>query len=40
VVVAGAVIDAMASLKLHYPIVSAAKKKELAEARRLLLAKK
>jgi PPK2 family polyphosphate:nucleotide phosphotransferase len=39
VVVAGAVIDALASLKLHYPIVSAAKKKELAEARKLLTAK-
>jgi PPK2 family polyphosphate:nucleotide phosphotransferase len=40
VVVAAAVIDALASLDLHYPIVSAAKKKELAEARKLLLASK
>lgn len=36
VVVAAAVIDALASLDLKYPKVSAAKKKELAEARRLL----
>ena len=36
VVVAAAVIDALASLNLHYPKVSAAKKKELAEARKLL----
>ncbi len=40
VVVAAAVIDALASLNLHYPKVSAAKKKELAEARKLLLASK
>lgn len=40
VVVAAAVIDALASLDLHYPKVSDAKKKELAAARNLLLAKK
>jgi PPK2 family polyphosphate:nucleotide phosphotransferase len=40
VVVAAAVIDALASLNLHYPKVSAAKKKELAEARKLLTAGK
>src|SRR3954466_5769415 len=40
VVVAGAVIDALASLDLAYPKVSEAKKKELAEARKLLLANK
>jgi len=40
VVVAAAVIDALASLNLHYPKVSAAKKKELAEARKALLASK
>jgi PPK2 family polyphosphate:nucleotide phosphotransferase len=40
VVVAAAVIDALASLNLHYPKVSAAKKAELAEARKLLLASK
>ena len=39
VVVAAAVIDALASLDLHYPKVSAAKTKELAEARKALLAK-
>ena len=38
--VAGAVIDALASLDLAYPKVSEAKKKELAEARKLLLANK
>ena len=37
VIVAAAVIDALASLNLHYPKVSAAKRKELAEARRLLV---
>ena len=37
VVVASAVIDALASLDLHYPKVSDAKKQELAEARNLLL---
>ena len=35
-VVAAAVVDAMASLKLHYPKVSPAKLKELAAARRQL----
>ncbi len=40
VVVAAAVIDALASLDLHYPKVGAAKKKELAEARQLLAGKK
>ncbi len=40
VVVAAAVIDALSSLNLHYPKVSAAQKKDLAEARRLLLASK
>lgn len=37
VVVAAAVIDALASLDLHYPKVSAAKKRELAEARKILV---
>jgi PPK2 family polyphosphate:nucleotide phosphotransferase len=40
VVVAAAVIDALSSLDLSYPKVSEAKKKELAEARKLLLANK
>jgi PPK2 family polyphosphate:nucleotide phosphotransferase len=40
VVVAAAVIDALAALNLSYPKVSEAKKKELAEARKLLLASK
>ena len=40
VIVAAAVIDALASLDLHYPKVSAAKDKELAEVRKLLLANK
>jgi PPK2 family polyphosphate:nucleotide phosphotransferase len=40
VIVAAAVIDALSSLDLAYPKVSEAKKKELAEARRLLLAGK
>jgi PPK2 family polyphosphate:nucleotide phosphotransferase len=40
VIVAAAVIDALASLDLHYPKVSGAKKKELAEARALLVAAK
>jgi PPK2 family polyphosphate:nucleotide phosphotransferase len=40
VVVAGAVIDALSSLDLSYPIVGEAKKKELAEARKLLIASK
>jgi len=40
VIVAAAVIDALDSLNLRYPKVSAAKKKELAEARELLIAAK
>ncbi len=40
VVVAAAVIDALASLDLRYPKVGAAKKEELAEARKLLLESK
>lgn len=40
VVVAAAVVDALASLDLHYPKVGEAKKKELAEARELLAAGK
>jgi PPK2 family polyphosphate:nucleotide phosphotransferase len=40
VVVAAAVIEALASLDLHYPEVTEDKKKELAAARRLLLAEK
>ena len=40
VIVAAAIIDALASLNLNYPKVDAAKKKELAEARELLLASK
>ena len=40
VIVAAAVIDALSSLDLSYPIVSEAKRKELAEARKLLLASK
>ena len=40
VVVAAAVIDALASLNLHYPKVSAAKKDELEVAREVLLASK
>ncbi len=39
-VVAAAVIDALASLDLHYPVVSAEARKELAAARRELLAEK
>lgn len=39
-VVAAAVIDALASLDLHYPKITAAKKKELAAARVALLEKK
>ncbi len=38
VVVAAAVIDALASLKLHYPKVSPAQRKELAAAKAALLA--
>jgi hypothetical protein len=40
VVVAAAVIDALASLKLEYPKVGPAKKKELAAARVALLKSK
>jgi PPK2 family polyphosphate:nucleotide phosphotransferase len=40
VVVAAAVIDTLDSLDLHYPKVDESKKKELAEARKLLLSKK
>jgi len=40
VIVAAAVIDALESLNLRYPKVSAAKRKELAEARELLIANK
>jgi PPK2 family polyphosphate:nucleotide phosphotransferase len=40
VVVAAAIIDALASLELHYPHVGKAKLKELAEVKRLLLAEK
>lgn len=39
VVVAAAVIDALASMNLHYPEVSDSKRKELAEARKALLAR-
>ena len=37
IVVAAAVIDALASLDLHYPKVDRRKRRELAEARRLLM---
>ena len=40
VVVAAAVIDALASLNLSFPKVSAAKTKELAEVRKTLLSEK
>jgi hypothetical protein len=40
VIVASAVIDALASLKLQYPKVSAAKRRELGAARKALLATK
>jgi PPK2 family polyphosphate:nucleotide phosphotransferase len=40
VIVAAAVIEALASLNLHYPKVSAAKKKELELARKLLVESK
>jgi len=40
VVVAGAVIDTLSSLDLSYPVVGPAKRKELAEARKLLIANK
>jgi hypothetical protein len=39
-VVGGAVIDALASLNLHYPDVDKAKRGELAAARKALLAAK
>ena len=39
-VVAGAVVEAMEGLDLHYPKVGAEKKKELAAARQLLVAEK
>jgi hypothetical protein len=39
-VVASAVIDALDDMNLEYPKVDAAKKRELAEARRLLEAEK
>jgi PPK2 family polyphosphate:nucleotide phosphotransferase len=39
-VVAGAVVEAMAGLELHYPRVGAEKKKELAAARRMLMTEK
>jgi PPK2 family polyphosphate:nucleotide phosphotransferase len=39
-VVAAAIIDAVASLDLHFPKVTPAMRKELGEARRLLLAEK
>ena len=37
VIVAAAIIDTLDTLKLHYPKVSAAKRKELAEAKKALL---
>jgi len=40
VVIAAAIIEALASLGLHYPKVSAAKKRELARIREALLAEK
>ncbi|MBY0280040.1 polyphosphate kinase 2 family protein [Candidatus Binatia bacterium] len=40
VVVAAAVIDTLAKLDLHYPKVEKSRQKELAEARRMLLASK
>jgi PPK2 family polyphosphate:nucleotide phosphotransferase len=40
VIVAAAVIDTLASLDLHYPKVSDAKRKELAEAKKALLESK
>jgi PPK2 family polyphosphate:nucleotide phosphotransferase len=40
VVVAAAIIDALASLDLHYPVVGPEKRKELAAARQALLGKK
>jgi hypothetical protein len=40
VVVVAAIVDALASLNLHYPKVSAEKLKELAAAKRVLLGRK
>lgn len=40
VVVAAAIIDALASMGLHYPVVGPAKKRELAQVRKTLLAEK
>ena len=37
IVVAAAIIDTLASLKLHYPVVSAARRKELLAAKESLL---
>jgi hypothetical protein len=37
VIVAAAIIDAMSSLKLHYPVVSASKRKELEAVKETLL---
>jgi hypothetical protein len=39
-VVAAAVIDALVSLDLAYPVINAAQKKELAAAKKELLAEK
>jgi polyphosphate kinase 2 (PPK2 family) len=39
-VVAGAIVDALAGLDLHYPVIDAATRKELAEARAALDAEK
>jgi PPK2 family polyphosphate:nucleotide phosphotransferase len=40
IVVAAALIDALSSIGLHYPVISEAKRKELARAKRDLLAEK
>ena len=40
VVVAGAIIETLASLDLHYPKIGKEKLKEIAEAREMLLAEK
>jgi PPK2 family polyphosphate:nucleotide phosphotransferase len=40
IVVAAAIIDTLSSLNLHFPTVSAAKRKELAEVRKSLLSSK
>lgn len=39
-IVAGAIVDTLLDLELHYPKVTAAKNKELAEARSILMAEK